>query len=405
MRNSKELLHRSMWSLCLLMIAEIGKALPLPFFHIMRDTQVGNSIFEQFLSSTTGGQLESPSLFSLGMSPYMTSLIIWSTVTMIDSDKINNLSLKQRSILQKLLLLVFAGLQGLALTYRFKTFFFKEAFPQMKEIHFFVLSILLLATGAMFLSWLSDVNTEKGIGAQALFILPGLFGNLPRMLISGQVERKSITIPMIIGLVLITLIFIAVTLFLFKSELRIKVERTGVDSRLVDSYIPIKLLTSGAMPFMFAITVFSLPQLLLLNPAWKNTWFSKFLAEFFSFSTVQGIFTYGLVIFLLGLGFSFINVRPHDIADGLQKSGDYIFDVMPGEPTEQYLKQKLLRISFVGNCYLVFVSWFPLFIGLKIPYISNLAFYFGSLFMVISILDTLIQEIKFNYFKSQYEIF
>lgn len=405
MRNSKELIQRVLWSLGLVLIAETGKALPLPLFFIEKGSTVGDSIFEKFLSSTSGGQLSTPALFSLGMSPYMTSLIIWSTITMIDSDRINNLSAKQRSFLQKLLLVAFAGLQALALSFRFKQLFDLKSFPEMTELHFFLISTLLLTAGALFLAWLSDINTEKGIGAQALFILPGLLSNLPRMLISGQVDRKVWTAPLVAGLIAISLVFIVVTLFMYKAELRIKVERTGVDSRLTDSYIPIKVLTSGAMPFMFAITVFSLPQLLLLNPAWSNTWFSKFLADFFSFSTIVGILNYGLVIFLLGLGFSFINVRPHDIAKNLKRSGDYVFDVMPGDPTEDYFKQKLLRVSFVGNCYLVLVSLVPLFIGLKFNFVSNLAFYFGSLFMVISILDTLIKEIRFNYFKSQYEIF
>lgn len=156
----------------------------------------------------------------------------------------------------------------------------------------------------MFVSWLSDINSEKGVGAQSLFILPGLISNIPAMLVSGQSGTLRINSSFIIGLLIITLIYIVVTVFLYNSEYRIAIQRTGIDSKFNHSYIPIRLLTAGAMPFMFAVTVFSIPQLLLLNDRWTNTLFSSVLSRLFSFNTVEGIITYGIILYALGMGFS-----------------------------------------------------------------------------------------------------
>ncbi|MGM0238851.1 accessory Sec system protein translocase subunit SecY2 [Enterococcus sp. AZ103] len=403
MRKYSELVRRFFWAIFLVLIMQIGKNITLPGFPLT--TGSGNySIVNQFLSSVTGGNFSRPTIFTLGIGPYMTGLIIWTTISMIDTDRINNISERNRSFFQKLIIIVFASVQAFVVILRFRNMMDKSYFNNLSDLKIMIVNIIILVAGAMLVSWLADVNCQKGIGAQMIFVIPGLIGNLPGMLVSGH-EKINVEMWMLVVLFGITLIYLLITLFLYKSELRIFIERTGIDNTFSHSYIPIRLLTAGAMPFMFALTIFSIPPLLLLIPGIANTWFSNFLVYFFAFDRIEGILMYGLVIFLLGLGFSFINVRPHDIAKNLKNSGDYIFGIPPGEKTEKYFKQKLYRISFVGNSYLVLVSLIPLLIGLKISLIGNLAFYFGSLTMLIVILDNLIQEIRFIFSKKQYDIF
>lgn len=404
MKNNREIVKRICWSVLLLVVVEFGKKIDIPGFLAVPKESSTNLII-RFLSTTTGGNLSKPTLLSLGMGPYMTALIIWTTISMIDTDRINNLSIKQRGYIQRTLTLVFAIAQGIALLLKFESLIDYKAFPGVNKFTFFAMAILILTTGAMFVSWISDINSEKGIGAQSLFILPGLISNIPAMLISGQSGTLRIDSRYIIGLLAITLIYIFVTVFLYNSEYRINIQRTGIESKFNHSYIPIRLLTAGAMPFMFAVTVFSIPQLLLLNDRWSNTVFSSILSKLFSFNTVEGVITYGIILYALGMGFSYINVRPHDIAKHLKESGDYIYEVTPGAETEMYIKKKLSAIAMFGNSYLVLVSLIPLFIGLKIEIIANLAFYFGSVFMLIIILDTITQEIRFIFSKRNYNIF
>ncbi|MBO0452054.1 MULTISPECIES: accessory Sec system protein translocase subunit SecY2 [Enterococcus] len=404
MKNNKEIVKRICWSVLLLTIVEFGKKIEVPGFLDIPKGESQNLII-RFLSTTTGGNLSKPTLLSLGMGPYMTALIIWTTISMIDTDRINNLSIKQRGYIQRSLTLIFAIAQGIALMLKFEPLIDDQRFPGVSKFLISCMVITIITTGAMFVSWISDINSEKGIGAQSLFILPGLLSNLPAMLISGQSGTLRLDSRYFIGLFIITLIYIVVTIFLYNSEYRVQIQRTGIESKFNNSYIPIRLLTAGAMPFMFAVTVFSIPQLLLLNDRWSNTFFSNILSKMFSFNTVEGILTYGIILYALGMGFSYINVRPHDIAKNLKESGDYIYEVVPGAETEKYIKKKLSTIAMVGNSYLVLVSLIPLFIGLKVEIISNLAFYFGSVFMLIIILDTLTQEIKFIFSKRNYNIF
>lgn len=404
MIKQRELMQRFLWSAMLLVVFQIGRHIDLPMF-LSQEAKLdsANSVLK-FLSTATGGNFSTITLFSLGMGPYMTALIIWTTISMIDEERVNNFSMKQIGYIQRGLTLIFTVIQSIALVLRFKTSIVTVAFFT-SETTALLAGVLLLTTGGMFISWLADINIVKGIGGQSLFILPGLMANIPSMLISGQSGPISFTNQFIIILVLITLLFIYLTMYLYHSEYRIVIERTGIDTISKHSYIPIRLLPAGAMPFMFAVTVFSMPQLLLLNEKWNDTWFSNFITTYFSFNSIQGIIMYGVVLYLLGWGFSFINIRPNDIAKNLKESGDYILNVPPGDQTERYIREKLTRISFVGNAYLVFISLIPMFIGLRSPFISNLAFYFGSLFMLIIILDTLVQEIRFVYSKKEYRLF
>ena len=405
MKNQKELIRRIIASFFLLFIVEIGKDIQVPFFISEKIPEESTSLILKFLATSTGGNFTVPTLFSLGMGPYMTALIIWTTISMIDTESIGNLSTKRVGYIQRSLTLLFAILQSCALVLKFRSSMIDQKAIGGSIVLLFLGAVLLLTAGGLFVAWLADINIDKGIGGQSLFIVPGLLMNIPAMLISGQTESVHLSQNFIIGLVMVTLVFIYLTLFLYNAEYRINIERTGIDSRFNNSYIPIRLLPAGAMPFMFAVTVFSMPQLLLLNEKWGDTGFSNFITTYFSFNNVRGVFTYGLILYVLGYGFSFINVRPYDIAKNLKETGDYILNVAPGKQTERYILKRLSTVALLGNSYLVIVSMIPLLIGLQNQIISNLAFYFGSIFMLIIILETITNEIQFLFSRHTYRIF
>lgn len=406
MKKYQELIRKLSWSLLFLFILEIGKNIYVPRVVMEKSTFPQQTLVSYFLSATTGGKYNVPTLFSLGMSPYMTGVIVWSTITMIKSDKIDYLSESKKSVLQKAIVFLFAVLQAMTLAIKFKTSIQPTSYLSISSItmSYFVI-VLVLTTGAMFLAWLADMNQLYGIGGASIFILPSLISNLPAMLVSGNSYEGVITMKIFLYLLILTLLFMSITLYLYRAEYRISIERTGIVSDFTRVYIPIKVLTAGALPYMFALTVFSLPNLILLNSSIEDTKIAYFLVTFFSFNTVAGILMYGLLIFILGLGFSFINVRPYDIAKNMKYSGEYILNIVPGKETQNYIKKKLLFVSSIGNLYLVIVSIIPLIIGMYIPMISNLAFYFGSVFMLMILLDNVYQEVKFICLKNSYEIF
>lgn len=270
----------------------------------------------------------------------MTGVIIWSTITMIQSDKIDYLSEAKKAAFQKTIVCLFAVLQAITLSIKFRISITSTHYLSISSVtmSYFVI-ILVLTTGAMFLAWLVDMNQLYGIGGASIFILPSLISNLPAMLVFGNSYEVAMTTKLFLVLLILTLLFICVTMFLSRAEYRISIERTGIVSNFTCSYIPIKVLTAGALPYMFALTVFSLPSLILFNPNVAETKLAYFLVTFFSFNTVAGIMMYGFLIFILGVGFSFINVRPYDIAKNMKYSGEYILTIIPGEKTQNYIKK------------------------------------------------------------------
>ncbi|SJZ82299.1 preprotein translocase subunit SecY [Pilibacter termitis] len=405
MKKNKILFQRIIYSGLLLFLLQLGRNVLLPGMKVVPLSNSSENQFLEFITRTTGGDFFNPSFFSLGMGPYMTALIIWTTLTVSEFDWIKNLSERAKGYFQRGLTFVFAVIQAMIFLPKLKAVQDFGQDPTIFHLSASTMTILYLITGGMFLSWLADRNCENGIGGQSLFIVPSVMANIPAMLVSGKTGKVSFQPSFLLILSIVTIVFVVVTIFLYNSEYRINIERIGVTSEFTHSYIPIRLLTSGAMPFMFAVTFFSLPNLLLMNEKVKDTIFSYWLSRLFSYNTVEGIFTYGVVIYLLALSFSFINVRPYDIAKNLRESGDYVLGLPPGNKTQRFFTRKVWMISSIGSLYLVLVSMIPLFIGLKNDLYSNLSFYFGSIFMLIIILENITKEVKFIYQMENYTIF
>lgn len=396
-------IKRCLWTILLIMTVQLGGQLRIPG---VQSTELKAVNFLNYFINLSAGKTSELTFFSLGLSPYMLALVLWSTLSMLDIDAINHLSEKQSGIIRRFLIFSFCSMQALGTVYRFKDRIIYNDFPQLSGLMVNIFLVIVLITGGMIVSYIAEVNTRKGIGKQMVIILPGLMANIPAMLLSGQEGGGLFTTSKgLMILAIVTILFLYISVFLYKSEYRIMVQQTGMDIAFEKSYIPIKVLPAGALPFMFGVTLFSLPQLLINVQSLHGTTFLYFITRFFSYSTVPGIITYAIILTILGYGFSHVNVRVYDIAKSLRDSGDYIFDVIPGQATEDYIRKKLNIMIILNNLYMVSVSVIPLLIGLKISSITNLAFYFGSMFMIIVIIDSLHEDIRFMLAKKQYKLF
>lgn len=395
-------IKRCLWTVLLVMAVQFGGQLRLPGTESMG---IKNVNFLDYFTSFSIGKVSELTLFSLGLGPYMLALVLWSTLSMLDIDAINHLSEKESGIIRRVLIFVFCLLQSLGSVYRLKNNIIYSDFPYISKFMVNIVLIIILIAGGMVVSYIAEMNTKKGVGKQMVIILPGLMANIPAMLLSGQKGGFFSTQTGLIVLAVTTIIFLYVSIFLYKSEYRVIVQQTGLDVSFEKSYIPIKVISAGALPFMFGVTLFSLPQLLTTVSALRNTKLLYIITRLFSYTTIPGIITYSLILILLGYGFSHVNVRVHDIAKSLRDSGDYVFDVLPGQDTEDYIRKRLNIMIILNNMFMVTVSVIPLIVGMKISGVTNLAFYFGSLFMVIVILDSLHEDISFMLAKRRYKLF
>lgn len=396
-------IKRCLWTILLIMTVQFGGQLRIPG---VQTTELKSVNILNYFTNLSAGKISELTFFSLGLSPYMLALVLWSTLSMLDIDVIKHLSEKHSGIIRRILIFSFCLLQAIGTVFRFKDRIIYSDYPQLSTMLVNIFFVIILITGGMIVSYIAEVNTRKGIGKQMVIILPGLMANIPAMLLSGQEGGGLFTTAKgLMILLIVTVVFLYISVFLYKSEYRIVVQQTGLDISFKKSYIPIKVIPAGALPFMFGVTLFSLPQLLVNVKSLHGTTFLYLITRLFSYGTVPGIITYALILIILGYGFSHVNVRVYDIAKSLRDSGDYIFDVIPGQDTENYIRKKLNNMIILNNFYMVGVSVIPLVIGLKISGVTNLAFYFGSLFMIIVIIDSLHEDIRFMLAKRQYKLF
>jgi preprotein translocase subunit SecY len=127
----------------------------------------------------------------------------------------------------------------------------------------------------------------------------------------------------------------------------------------------------------------------------------------FDVTKIQGIWMYGIVIYLLGFAFSFVNVVPDQTAKDMKESGDYVIGVQPGIATERYITRRVIFFAVFGSMFLAIVVIFPMLLGywLHNRMYTNLSNYFAMLFVLISIFDNLRQDIDMLYYKDSYGLF
>lgn len=405
MQSRKNLIQRCLWSMGLLGILIMGQRVILPNVDsvVAAPLLKGQNSFLSILGSATGGQLSLPTLLSLGISPYMTGMVIWSALNSMDLDVINGLSVRARGLVQNAVTLVLAILQALGLVIAVKT-----ALVPMVWAHFDwspAFTVIVLIAGAMFSTWLAYVNSDRGIGGTVLMLIPGLVNGLPQAIQVGWGGTKiHLTAPNMVLIAVVTVVFVLVAVRLYQGELRIPIQRPMLASRLDESYLPIKILTAGAMPFMFSMMLFTLPKMAITSSSWQYTRAGRQLLWWTNYNTVGGVVLYAGVVILLGYTFGYINLQPAKLARQLKESGDYILDIVPGEDTEKYLMQKFWRLSSIGNFVLVLLSVTPLIVGLYLPGIANFSQYFGRLFIVITIFDNIAQQFRALYGKNTYRL-
>lgn len=390
------------------MIFEIGSQIPLPNVSIKQTSELIDRNFSfQLLSAFTGARLMKLTLFSIGMGPYMSAMIIWQTISMLNSDSVEKMSQQQQGTIQKILALVLAFLQSMQIVYMYKDQLGNIFSASLMGISPEFLTILFLTAGAMLVAWLADCNTNKGIGGTVVLILPSMMENVPAMLSRGMGNSNNFNFTIInnITIFVLTIILIWITIFLNKAELRISVQRTTISNTFSDSYIPIRFFSAGAMPFMFAMSLFTIPSYFISTDNIKSYYIRGILSKMFSINNIYGVLIYGAIIILLGYGFSFVNIRVYDIAKELKKSGDYIYNLIPGYETEIFLNSELMRLIFISNLFMLVVGLIPLIVGLYVPGFANVSFYFGSIIIIITMMDNIIQQVVALATKDKYSIF
>lgn len=358
----RTILTKAWWSLLYLGIFIFGKHIPLPF--VQTHTGTVNALLV-----ATGGDASYASLFSLGISPWMSAMIIIGMLAQLKLPILSKMTEKKMDFMQKVITLLLTLMQAAVMVDEFQL---TSQSPLAR-----LLVTLFLTTGTFLLIWLSVENDKNGLGGITLILMANMFFTIIKSFIGGFVPGLSeANANLVRGLVFgIIIVLGMLTVTLNKAERRVRVIKPLLSSEFGnESYLPIRHLPAGSMPAMFATTMFTLPRYIFRFFYSLSKWQTfKDLASCFDFSRPIGVLIYCLIIVGLTYGFSFISIDPIEQADNMQKSGDYIPGCRPGTETENYLKHIVNVFSFVSSIYFVILVGLPMGLTLISTTLSTLA--------------------------------
>lgn len=373
--QNKDLRKRILFTFFVLFIFKLGTTIVVP--GLDKESLGTNDLgFMQLLNVMGGGALEQFSIFALGVMPYINASIIVSLLQMDIIPYFSELSQQGESGRAKLnqitryMGIALAFIQG----YIYSLTFIKNGSP----LDYISYSVILTA-GTCLVIWMGDQISEKGIGnGISLIIMTGIIASLPTMFSSlwSELVVTTSTQAMCFGIVkflLFVLLYVAILLgvvYIEVSERRIPIQYANKSTSVYgkqQSYIPFKLNSTGVMPVIFASMIMAIPS--IIGAVSKNSSVQIFVNKWLVTNSMPGFIIYMVCIFVFSYFYTFVQLKPAQLAENLNKNGGFIPGIRPGKDTEEYIKKVLKRITLVGALSLAVIAGLPIVFGA----VSNLA--------------------------------
>jgi preprotein translocase subunit SecY len=391
-----ELRKKIIFTALMLVVFRVGAHIPVPGIDTaIIQSLLSSSIFG-FVDIISGGSLKQFTVFAMGIIPYINASIILNLLTMVVPyfEKLSKEGPEGRKKMMQItrygtVLLGFA--QALAMS-----FYLRSAFLDPSIGHVFLVAMTLTA-GTVFLMWLGELITDKGIGnGISLIIFAGIVVSLPSQISSmvQYVQTGEASLATVIIFVVIALAVIAGIVAVQEGQRRIPVQyaKRVVGRKMYggqSTYIPMKINQAGVIPIIFAMAILTLPSLIASMFAESNV-VAAFIANIFGFQHPVYMVCYALLILAFTYFYTAVTFNVPDIADNLKKYGGFIPGLRPGKPTVDYLDKVLSRVTFAGGLFLAFIALLPsIAMG-----VTGLNFYFGGTSLLIAVgvaLDTMKQ--------------
>ena len=357
------IIKKFLWTLFFLFIYVLGTKLTLPFIDMSQAAAMdGTSTTLNYATALMGGNLRSMSLFSVGLSPWMSSMLIWQMFAVSKRLGLSKLPLEVQERRRMLLTLVIALIQSVALVLNLPL---QEA-GGVDMTTIIVLDTLVLMAGTYFLIWLTDLNAAMGLGGSIMIVMASMIAYIPQDIWNSIQELKISSLWLALMLVF-SLVFLYLAVTVERSKYRIPVNKINIHNRFKKySYLDIRLNPAGGMPIMYAMTLVSIPQyfLLIIHFLQPDNQLIEQWIEALSMGSPAWFILYLLTIFILALAFAFINISGDQIAERMQKSGEYIENVYPGAATRHYINGLVPYFAIVGAFYLILISGLPMMVVL-----------------------------------------
>jgi preprotein translocase subunit SecY len=413
-KNGKfgDLRRRLMFLLLALVVYRIGAHIPVPgidpaqlqqFFK----GQEGGIL--NLINMFSGGALSRFTIFALGIMPYISASIIMQLLAYV-VPAFEQMKKEGEAGRRKITQYTRYGTLGLALFQTISIALALESSPGMviePGLGFRVTAVISLTAGTMFLMWLGEQITERGLGnGISILIFAGIAAGLPSA-VSGLLELVRTGAMNILVAVLIVAVVIGVTYFVVfvergQRKILVNYARRQVGNKVYggqSSHLPLKLNMAGVIPPIFASSIILLPATLV---SWLSTGDSmRWLKDIAGMLTPgQPIYVmfYAAAIVFFCFFYTALVFNSRETADNLKKSGAFVPGIRPGDQTAKYIDKILLRLTFAGAIYITFVCLLPEFLILK----YNVPFYFGGTSLLIIVIVTMdfMAQVQ-NYMMSQ----
>lgn len=388
--KNKDLRKRIYFTLFVLFIFKLGTAVIVPGID-QKSLGTDNLGFLDLLNYMGGGAMEKFSIFSLGVMPYITASII---IQLLQMDIIPYFSeLSKQGHTGRMKLNRYTRYLGIALAF-IQGYMFSFAFIDGGKPLEYMQFALILTAGTALLLWLGDQITQKGIGnGISLIIMAGIIASMPSMFVeawNGFVTTGTLqtTVFGIIKYILFVVVYLAIivgVVYEENAERRIPIQYANKSNSILgkQNYIPFKLNSAGVMPVIFASALLSVPS--LIAGVIKNEQFSLFVNEWLTMQTVTGFILYILFIFAFTYFYTFLQLKPKELAENLQKNGGFIPGVRPGEETVEYVSKVLKRITVAGALFLSVIAGLPIIFGAITNLSSNVRIGGTGLLIVVGV--------------------
>ena len=394
-----ELRRRIIFTLGMLFVFRLGAAITIPSINADAITaSAANSGILGIMNMLGGGMLERFSIFSLGISPYITASIIIELLSMdvipvlAQWQKEGNTGKKKKDRVTRYVTLVLAAIQGGSLTYAFDNMY---GILGSSSLWNYAYVVLIMIAGSMLAMWMGDQITQKGVGnGTSLLIFTGIVASLPTNFITtfnNLVSFDKGTQTMILGILwyaLFVIVYLAIVIFVVFNEGAVRkipimyATNSNPTMRTKDTtHMPIKINSSGVLPVIFAASVLAAPRTIISFMDSNNI--TRTIDTILNYQEPFGFCLYLLMIVLFAFFYSNLQIDAHKISNDLKKNGGSIPGVRTGLDTEKFISTVLNRVTVVGSIFLVIVAAIPIITPVIWSQTSNAALTLGGTGLII----------------------
>jgi len=412
----------------LLVIYRFGSAIPLPginldYLYQVRYGGMGwDPVMTAFAMITGGGV---GSVFVMGIAPYITSSIIMQLLTyaipkLSEMQKEGEDGRKKIQQITRYLAVALAAIQGAATVFSYVNWppgtggvnLFRYGHQNMLV---YIMATIAMMTGTIFIMWLAELLTEKGIGNGASFlifanILAGLPGGAMALWVMIVGEYNNILVTGIVQVLVLLIVFIAIIAFVVmvhEGERRIGVQYArkasgGSAFGNHNSYIPLKVNIAGVLAIIFAMSFLQFPAQILqffpMNPILQN------IVTWLSWDHWFGMILYVIMIFAFTHFYTSFAINPIEMAENLKRNGGFIPGIRPGKPTSDFIQVTVNKLSWIGAVFYALIALTPILLG-RIPQFPDMGFGGTSLLIVTGVALEFVKQLESQLLMRHYKGF